>query len=79
MYSLDVIKSMNARAAQRRPVENEITRHCSFCQSSAGVVLHSAKRRSTGFLRGRAASAFVRRWNRLRSAAKRDQLVESYF
>lgn len=77
MYHLDVLKSLNARAGA--PVESETTRHCSFVQSAAGIVLHSAKQRSTIFLKGVSAAAFLRKVGVARSELRVDQIIESYF
>lgn len=76
MHSLEVIKSMNNRPAASH--ETETTRHCSYTKSAQGVVLHSAKQRSTCFLSGKVAEAF------LSDAADRtpkqlDRLIESFF
>ena len=79
MYSLDTIKSLNAKAATAPAVETETTRHCSFVRSSQGVVLHSARQRSTVFLSGNDAAKFLRMAARNRSPARRDALIESYF
>ena len=80
MHGLEGIIRMN-REYKGIPGETETSRHCSF-QGTAqdGVVLHSAKHRNTIFLRsGRQAAAFLARWWSMRSQAKRNQLVESYF
>ena len=77
MYSLEQIKKMNA--ASITPVETETTRHCSFVRSSQGIVLHSAKLRSTCFLDGNEAAKFLRMAARNRTPERRDKLIESYF
>ena len=48
MYSLDVIKSINARAV--RAPETNFNRNSSFCRSLKGYVLHSGSERSTVFV-----------------------------
>ena len=79
MYSLETIKKLNAEAAVRAAAETETTRHCSFVRSSQGVVLHSAKLRSTAFLDGNEAARFLRLAARNRTPGRRDALIESYF
>lgn len=79
MYSLETIKKLNAEAATRAAAETETTRHCSFVRSAQGVVLHSAKQRSTLFIDGLIAARFLRMSARNRMPAARDRLIESYF
>ena len=79
MYSLEQINKLNAAAVAAKPVESETSRHCSFVRSSQGVVLHSAKQRSTAFLDGNEAAKFLRMAARNRSPERRDKLIESYF
>lgn len=79
MYSLDTIKKLNAEAATRAAAETETTRHCSYVKSLQGVVLHSAKQRSTCFLDGNEAARFLRMAARNRTPVRRDALIESYF
>ncbi len=79
MYSIETIKKLNAEAATRAAAETETTRHCSYVKSSQGVVLHSAKLRSTCFLDGNEAAKFLRLSARNRTPARRDALIESYF
>jgi len=79
MYALNTIIAINAKAASAPKHETETTRHCSYCQSRAGIVLHSAKQRSTAFIEGAAAKRFLAGWLSTNSATKRDALVESYF
>lgn len=79
MYSLETIKKLNAEAAVRAASETETTRHCSYVKSAGGVVLHSAKRRSTLFLDGLIAARFLRMAARNRTPGRRDALIESYF
>lgn len=88
MYSLEVIVSTNAKAA-RRP-EDPWSRACSFAASRGGVVIHSARRRSTAFIEDPVeARKFLRQARPLQKkafrrhdspeAAKLNQLIESYF
>lgn len=77
MYSLDIIKSLNAKAAA--PAEDNFSRLCSFTRSAQGVVLHSALKRSTAFLEGNEAAKFLRMAARNRTPARRNALIESYF
>lgn len=79
MYSLETIQKLNAEAAVRAATETETTRHCSYVRSSQGVVLHSAKLRSTCFLDGNDAAKFLRMAARNRTPDRRDALIESYF
>lgn len=79
MYSLEEIKFINAAAAKSTVAENELSRHCSFVRSSQGIVLHSAKLRSTCFLDGNEAAKFLRMAARNRTPERRDKLIESYF
>lgn len=79
MYSIETIKKLNSEAATRAAAETETTRHCSFVRSAQGVVLHSAKLRSTCFLDGNEAAKFLRMAARHRSGLRRDTLIESYF
>ena len=79
MYSLDTLKKMNADAVTRATAETETTRHCSFVRSSQGVVLHSARQRSTVFLSGNDAAKFLRMSARNRTPARRDAIIEAYF
>ena len=80
MYSLHVIRQINAKAATAPKAETAITRHCSFHAGRDGVVLHSARTRSTGFLSaGVNAKTFLADWYATNSTVKRDAVVESYF
>lgn len=80
MYCLEVIHSMNRRAASAPKHETEWSRHCSYHQTKTGIVLHSAKLRSTAFLsNGPATKKFLVDWFGTNSATRRDQLVEAYF
>lgn len=81
MFDLATIKSMNDRACNVRQGEDNFSRECSFSgDSKTGVVLHSALRRNTAFLRpGRQAAAFLARWWSVNSQEARNRIVESYF
>jgi hypothetical protein len=80
MYSLHVIHQINAKAATAPKAETDATRRCSFHASRGGVVLHSARTRSTGFLSaGTKATTFLAEWHATNSAVKRDAVVEAYF
>ena len=79
MYSLHTLAKINARAATAPRAETETTRHCSFCASRQGIVLHSARQRSTAFISGAAGKRFLAGWLSTNSATKRDALVEAYF
>lgn len=83
MYGLSEISRMNRNAearAARGAAESETSRHCSYSGDSVeGVVLHSAKQRSTVFLPPLAAKIFLAMWLGTNSQAKRDMLAESYF
>ena len=84
MHSLEGITAMNAaavRKAKRGAAETETSRHCSFSgDRDAGVVLHSAKQRSTVFVsKGPAAACFLMQWHATNSAEVRDRIVETYF
>jgi hypothetical protein len=76
MHSLEVIKSMNNRPVAQH--ETETTRHCSYTKSAQGVVLHSAKQRSTVFLSGADATRFIG-WAKNCTVSGLDRLIESYF
>ncbi len=86
MHCIEAIVKMNSRRPARH--EDWRSRLCSFAASRGGVVLHSAKLRSTAFLADPTEVAkFLRRARPLRaktarSAAAREKfnrLVESYF
>lgn len=80
MHCLETLHRLNAKAAARPAAETETTRHCSYSGDEAlGLVLHSAKQRSTCFLSGASATYFLTRWLVTNSVDVRDQLVESYF
>lgn len=83
MDSLENIIRKNSKAALKsaqRTAETETTRHCSYSgDPQKGIVLHSAKLRSTAFIRGLTAKQFLASWLGTNSADKRDALVESYF
>ena len=82
MHDLKTLIALNNRAAAaaNAPAESETTRHCSYAKGpNGGLVLHSAKLRSTGFLAAKEAKNFLVSWFATNSATKRDRLVESYF
>ena len=79
MYSLTTLRKINAEAAKAPRHETDATRRCSYKRSRAGIVLHSARQRSTAFIEGRRADLFEAAWLGTNSAEKRDQIVESYF
>ncbi len=80
MHSLSGIRAMNEKAVRRAKAETETSRHCSFAgDTESGVVLHSAKQRSTIFLAPRRAKLFLVRWFGTNSDEARDRIVESYF
>jgi hypothetical protein len=83
MHCLSDIARANRNAverARRGAAESETSRHCSYAGDSAeGVVLHSAKQRSTVFLPPSKAKIFLALWLGTNSQAKHDLLVESYF
>jgi hypothetical protein len=70
---------MNRKAAQNAAAETETSRHCSFSGDALrGIVLHSAKQRSTVFIDGERAHQFLAlRYNLSRT--QQDRLIESYF
>lgn len=78
MYCLTVIKAMNANRMPKR--EDNFNRHCSYHQNKDGsIILHSAQRRSTGWLDPVTARVFLTAWEFKPKTAQRDALVESYF
>ena len=84
MYSLNVIKYTNekaiADAKERKRLEDNFNRECSYHLLKNGdVILHSALRRSTGYLNKRRAKAFLASWYGTNSTEARNTLVESYF
>jgi len=83
MHSLSGIVALNAaavRKARRLLAESETNRRCSFAGDvQEGLVLHSAKQRSTVFIRGAQAKAFMAGWLGTNSDEAHDKLVESYF
>lgn len=89
MYDINTLKGLNEAAyfrhrreqtGQRGPTETETLRHCSFLQSKRGIVLHSAKRRSTLFLGGATnVKRFLLAYASKNSVDAQDKLIESYF
>jgi len=81
MHALSVLERLNAEAETKAAaIETNHNRHCSYCESRNGIVLHSAKLRSTVFLSDpNACRQFKTQWFGTNSAEARDKLVESYF
>jgi len=88
MHSLAGIHKINNEAVAKAKAlregklgESETARHCSYAGDvDSGIVLHSAKNRSTAFVaKGAKSRAFLATWFGTNSAQKRDELVESYF
>jgi hypothetical protein len=83
MHSIEGIRSLNRKAAARAKrvaAESETSRHCSYSGDvENGVVLHSAKQRSTAFIEGGKARVFLAAWLGTNSAEAHNKLVESYF
>lgn len=79
MYCLEIIQS---ESFQRPRVQEPgiTTRHCSFLVARAGLILHSARHRSTLFLAREAPDyATTLQSLRRRGPAGRDRLIESFF
>ena len=82
MLGLTEIIAVNNKAARKaHRAEHETSRHCSYTGSmTRGVVLHSAKHRSTVFLaKGHEANDFLVRRFAYGTLAAVDKLIESYF
>lgn len=83
MHSLEGIRKMNDEeiARRARQGETETTRNSSYAgNADQGVVLHSAKQRSTMFVKpGAPAEKFLKSWESSGDLASRNKLVESYF
>lgn len=79
MYSLEIIKSA-AFQTPRPPEPGTTTRRCSFHATRAGIILHSARHRSTLFLSAESPDhAATLRSLRRRGPDGRDRLIESFF
>ena len=80
MRDLNWIKRDNDKACQVKPEDN-FSRACSYCgDAETGIVLHSALRRNTGFLKpGAQSKRFLVKWFGTNSQEKRNEIVESYF
>jgi hypothetical protein len=80
MRDLNWIISDNDRACRVQPEDN-FSRACSFNGDvENGIVLHSALRRNTGFLKpGAQSKRFLAKWYGTNSQDKRNEIVESYF
>jgi hypothetical protein len=89
MHDLPQIKAMNDRAVRKAGNPGRHVEHCSYTGViETGIVVHSAKQRSTVMLRGQPAADFVRAWmdcpaalkgNRRAVEIRRDQLAEALF
>jgi hypothetical protein len=89
MYDLASIEKLNDRAARKANNPGRFVEHCSYTGTiENGLVLHSAKQRSTVMIKGAVAKQFVRDWrdipaklggNKHAIEIVRDQLVESLF
>jgi len=81
MYNLPTLYRLNANAGRNPCSETETTRHCSYTgNAEKGIVLHSAKKRSTAFVSaGNRAETFLLLRRVCRTPASLDKLVESYF
>ena len=83
MHSFKGIKQTNDQAvarAKRNIAESETSRHCSVNFRPDGVIIHSAKQRSTMFISSAGSVLFARAWKAAgKSVARRDALVESVF
>lgn len=85
MHSLSTLGKLNEKREadfrKRVAIEGTFNRHCSYSGDvESGVVLHSAKRRSTAFVSaGDRAKAFLVKWFGTNSAEARDEIVEAYF
>lgn len=75
MYDLAVIRKINNRAIVPNAVAK---RDCSFVEARTGVVLHSAKLRSTAFLSGPHAHSFLQA-ARKASRTTLNRLIEAQF
>lgn len=81
MHSLHEIILLNNRAGKTAAVENNFNRHCSYAgDGSNGLVLHSAKQRSTVHLsKGKQTKIFLAAFLGTNSIETKDALIESYF
>jgi hypothetical protein len=87
MHDLKEIIDINERAARVKPCEDNHSRECSYQGDAVtGIILHSARLRNTGFLRGdqknpgrSPAGRFLAKWLGTTDTGKRNHLVESYF
>jgi hypothetical protein len=81
MRSLQEIIRDNEKAANTRKVEDNFNRDCSWTGDvHGGIVLHSARQRSTGYLKpGAQSRRFLRLWNMCNSQEAKNRIVENYF
>ena len=83
MYSLNTIHKINAERCKAPSAESTHDRHCSYCVSvnngKRGIVLHSAKNRSTAYIEGAAATRFLVEIQSTNAFEKRDSIIERYF
>jgi hypothetical protein len=82
MYALSTLAGLNFRRASAQiRKENETNRECSYAGNvDDGIVLHSAKKRSTVFVgAGVPSKTFLAKWFGTNSQEQRNSLVESYF
>jgi hypothetical protein len=70
MYSLEVIKSLNNKAATPSAVQS---RDCSVCFSRGGAVIHSARHRDTVFIYG-SAKRIIRKLRDLKESGLQSAL-----
>ena len=85
MHSLSTMGKLNEKRESairaRGTAEGTFNRHCSYAGTvEDGIVLHSAKWRSTAFVSaGSPARHFMTQWLASNSPEAHDTLVESYF
>lgn len=88
MHGINTLKALNEAAYIARQkaalkngsAENETNRRSSFVESRGGIVIHSAKRRSTAFIGGaRNVKNFLAKIWGTNSLDRRDEIIEGYF
>lgn len=62
-----------------RAAEDAFSRHSSYVATDRGVILHSAKLRSTAFLSPENAEAFLKKVEAAKSPAAKDRIIEANF